>query len=103
MRIICDTHVLLFWADCPERLSQAALVAVERGIETGGLACADISLWEIAMLYARGRINNHAGVSAGDYIRDILAAMEVTVLPIDAASPKSRKARHSPMAIRPTA
>lgn len=85
MRIICDTHVMLFWADQPERLSRAALTAVERGVESGVLVCADISLWEIAMLYARGRINSHAGVSASDYIRDILAAMDVTVLSIDAA------------------
>jgi PIN domain nuclease of toxin-antitoxin system len=57
---------------------------VERGIESGSLVCADISLWEIGMLYARGRINNHAGITAGDYIQDILAAMEMTVLPITA-------------------
>jgi PIN domain nuclease of toxin-antitoxin system len=84
MRIICDTHVLLFWADQPDRLSGAAVAAVEQGMEKGGLACADISLWEIAMLYARGRINNQAGVTAADYIRDILTAMEIDVLPIDA-------------------
>jgi PIN domain nuclease of toxin-antitoxin system len=82
MHAICDTHVLLFWADQPKRLSKAARTAVERGIDDGALACADISLWEIAMLYARGRINNQAGVTATDYIRDILAAMTMTVLPI---------------------
>lgn len=84
MQIICDTHVLLFWADQPQRLSAAARAAVDRGIESGVLACADITLWEVAMLYARGRINNHAGVSAAAYIQDILAAMEMTVLPITA-------------------
>jgi PIN domain nuclease of toxin-antitoxin system len=84
MQIICDTHVLLFWADQPQRLSASARAAVERGLETGTLACADISLWEIAMLYARGRINNHAGVTAADYLRDILDAMELSVLPITA-------------------
>lgn len=84
MRIICDTHILLFWADQPQRLSAPARIALERGIETGSLACADISLWEIAMLYARGRINNHAGIAAAAYIQDILTAMDIAVLPISA-------------------
>ncbi len=84
MQAICDTHVLLYWADQPQRLSKPARTIVERGIEAGSLACADITLWEIAMLYARGRINNHAGVTATDYIRDILDAMAMSVLPITA-------------------
>lgn len=84
MRTICDTHVLLFWADQPHRLSAAALAAVERGVAAGSLVCADISLWEITMLYARGRINTHAGVTAADYIGDIVTAMAVSVLPITA-------------------
>lgn len=84
MLIICDTHILLFWADAPHRLSAAANNAVESGIESETLACSDISLWEIAMLYTRGRINNQASVSSGAYIEDILSAMRLSVLPITA-------------------
>ena len=84
MLTICDTHILLFWADAPKRLSVKADDAVNSGSQSGTLACADISLWEIAMLYERGRINNHAGVSSGAYIQDILLALNVTVLPITA-------------------
>jgi PIN domain nuclease of toxin-antitoxin system len=79
---ICDTHILLFWADAPERLSRAATKALDLGINTKNLACCDISLWEIAMLYSRGRINGHAGISSSAYIQDILTAMNMTVLPI---------------------
>lgn len=82
MQTICDTHVLLFWADRPERLSAAARQAVEQGMASGKLACADISLWEIAMLHARGRINRDSGVAIADYLRDIVLAMDLTVLPI---------------------
>jgi len=78
MLTICDTHILLFWADNPSRLSEKAKLA----LESNALACSDISLWEIAMLYARGRINNQIGVSAADYIQDILLALDVAVLPI---------------------
>ena len=78
MPIICDTHILLFWADDKKRLSVRANAALEQG----NLACSDISLWEIAMLYSRGRINNFAGVTSADYIQDILLALDVTVLPI---------------------
>lgn len=84
MLTICDTHILLFWADAPQRLSASASEALDLGIESETLACSDISLWEIAMLYERGRINNHAGVSAAAYIEDILTAMAITVLPISA-------------------
>ena len=82
MLTICDTHILLFWADSPSWLSPKANTAVNLGIETGSLACSDISLWEIAMLYSRGRINNHAGISASSYLNDILTAMCMSVLPI---------------------
>jgi PIN domain nuclease of toxin-antitoxin system len=78
MLTICDTHILLFWADDKKRLSVKANAA----LETENLACSDISLWEIAMLYSRGRINNYAGVTAAAYIQDILLGLDVTVLPI---------------------
>lgn len=82
MLIICDTPILLFWADQPERLSVPAAATLSAGLESASLACSDISLWEIAMLYNKGRINNQAGISAEDYIQTLLTAMEVTVLPI---------------------
>lgn len=84
MLTICDTHILLFWADEPRRLSSTARAALDLGIESGILACSDISLWEIAMLYTRGRVNNRAGVTSSAYIQDILTCMDMTVLPITA-------------------
>ncbi len=85
MLTICDTHILLFWADDPSRLSATARAAVDLGTESANLvACSDISLWEIAMLYARGRINNRAGVTSSAYIQDILTGMSMAVLPITA-------------------
>jgi PIN domain nuclease of toxin-antitoxin system len=82
MLTICDTNILLFWADEPRRLSATARSALDLGTESANLACSDISLWEIAMLYARGRVNNRAGVASSAYIQDILTGMGMAVLPI---------------------
>lgn len=78
--VVCDTHALLFWAAQPERLPQAAAAILEAERESGNLACPDIVLWEIAMLAAKRRIV--IPVSPADYIRDILLALRLQVLPI---------------------
>ncbi len=78
--ILLDTHVLLFDALVPQRLSKKARQAVEQGFASGTLACSDISLWEIAMLVARGRVNVEQ--DALQFIDDVLKARCVTVLPI---------------------
>jgi len=82
MRAICDTHVLLFHALAPERLSRLAARAVAAGAENGQLACADISLWEIGMLHARGRLGLPADVRIDRFIADVLLDLQLQVLPI---------------------
>ena len=83
MRIICDTHVLLFWADAPNRLGASAQTAIAQGIKDRALACSDISLWEIAMLFAKGRLRQD--VDAICYMNDIITAMSLDVLPVTPA------------------
>lgn len=82
MLTICDTHILLFWADAPHRLTTAARDALDQGMAADQLACCDISLWEIAMLLARGRVRLPPGVPIASYLDDIVLAMHLTVLPI---------------------
>ncbi|MFM8603932.1 MAG: type II toxin-antitoxin system VapC family toxin [Cyanobium sp.] len=82
MPTICDTHILLFWAHEPERLSCAARQALELGRSKGELAIADISLWELALLHERGRLVLPREVGAGLYMRQLLAALRLQVLPI---------------------
>lgn len=81
--IICDTHALLFWADAPQRLGPKARQTMDEAAESGDLACCTISLWEIAMLDARGRLNIASDNVAG-YIDDIISALNLQVLPITA-------------------
>ena len=82
MPTICDTHILLFWAHEPERLSGPARQALELGRSQGELAIADITLWELALLHERGRLVLPADLSANFYLKQLLAALRLQVLPI---------------------
>ncbi len=55
--VILDTCALVFDSLTPDRLSSPAREAIEQADAAGELACSDISLWEIAMLVERGRLN----------------------------------------------
>lgn len=54
--ILLDTHVLLWTALQPSRLSRAASNAIARAEARDGLAIASITLWEIAQLVDLGRL-----------------------------------------------
>ena len=54
--ITLDTHVILWDALQPELLSDKAKEAIEKANQTDGLFFCSISLWEIAMLIRKKRI-----------------------------------------------
>jgi PIN domain nuclease of toxin-antitoxin system len=54
--ILLDTHALFWFAVQPPRLSAAATGAIKRAVAAGGIAVASISLWELAMMVARGAL-----------------------------------------------
>lgn len=81
--VICDTHVLLFDALEPARLSRAARLALDRAENGAELACADITLWEMAMVFERKR-DYLRSKPAQVLIQEIIDAREVRVLAIDA-------------------
>ena len=83
MRIICDTHIPLFWANAPSRLGRSAAAALEKGRQDGQLAIADISLWELALLHERGRLLLPVDVSPVEYVSRLLQALRLQVLPIN--------------------
>ena len=78
--IVLDTHVLLYDALSPKKLSRPARAALEEGSASNALACSDISLWEIAMLIARGRVP--VDTDAVEFLDDLVHARSVRVLPI---------------------
>jgi PIN domain nuclease of toxin-antitoxin system len=81
--VLLDTCALIYDALTPERLGRKALKAIEKGEETGSLACSDIALWEIAMLVGKGRLD--PGTDSLSFIRLLLAARNIQVVPITAA------------------
>jgi PIN domain nuclease of toxin-antitoxin system len=54
--IVLDTHVWLWWLSNPEKLSPAAAERIEKETQTSGIRISSISVWEIAMLVAKGRL-----------------------------------------------
>jgi PIN domain nuclease of toxin-antitoxin system len=76
--ILLDTQVLIWAVDDSERLSRRAVSEIRRARRGGGLAVSAISLWELASLFARGRIQAYGTIEAS--VR--LLIEDVTVRPI---------------------
>ena len=55
--ITLDTHIIIWDALQPEKLSPKVRTTIDRANEMGEIVIADISLWEIAMLMAKKRLN----------------------------------------------
>ncbi len=58
--IVVDTHVIIWDALKPERLSENAKNAINEANENDGIVFCEISLWEIAMLISKERISVEA-------------------------------------------
>ena len=78
--ILLDTHVILWAAIEPKRLSRAAESALKRARRNDGLAVASISLWELASLFAQSRIETYGTVEAS--VRQVLETVGALVKPI---------------------
>jgi PIN domain nuclease of toxin-antitoxin system len=80
--VVLDTHVLVYDALAPQRLSQRAQRAIATADRAKALACSDISLWEIAMLVTKGRLD--PGIDVVPFLQDVVTARALRVLPITA-------------------
>lgn len=78
--LVLDTCALIFDALDPNRLSKKAAAAITQAHDAEQVACCDISLWEIAMLVEKNRLD--PGTSAQEFIHLMLAARKISVLPI---------------------
>jgi PIN domain nuclease of toxin-antitoxin system len=78
--ILLDTHVLIWRALVPERLSERAKRVVDDASQQGELMIADITLWEIAMLVAKKRIQITTDIDS--FLNLLLQAYALRVRPI---------------------
>jgi PIN domain nuclease of toxin-antitoxin system len=80
--ILLDTHVLLWLAVKPARLSKPATRAIKRAERAGGVAISSITLWEIAQLVDDRRVKVHGSTEA--FLDSLCQSSELTVLVITA-------------------
>src|SRR5208282_1532507 len=78
--ILLDTHALVWAVAAPNRLSRAAAAAIRKARAKDGVAISAITLWELANLVARGRIQAYGTVEAS--VR--LLSEGVTIRPLTA-------------------
>jgi PIN domain nuclease of toxin-antitoxin system len=76
--IFLDTHVLIWMASDPKRLSKKAREAIREARQNTGVAIAAITLWELAWLAENGRIQVAGSVES--FVRE--TASRVVIQPI---------------------
>ncbi|MEO6697613.1 MAG: type II toxin-antitoxin system VapC family toxin [Gammaproteobacteria bacterium] len=81
--IVLDTCVLIYDALTPNKLSKAARRALSEAERKGQILCSDISLWEIAMLIAKKRLD-----PATDYLTFIKAVLAARTIQVKDISPE---------------
>lgn len=79
-KVFCDTQAIVFCGLAPERLSPAAANCMQIEQEQNNLACADIVLWEIAMLCKRRRID--LGTTIEEFLHYLEEGLALTIVPI---------------------
>jgi PIN domain nuclease of toxin-antitoxin system len=78
--ILLGTHVLVWLVAEPSQLSRRAASAIRRARANQGIGIAAISLWELALLFARGRLRASCTVEAS--ARRVVEGAGVTIKPI---------------------
>jgi PIN domain nuclease of toxin-antitoxin system len=82
--LLLDTHVWLWYAEgVSERLRPASVRRLEEARQSDGLIVSAVSVWEIGMHLARGRIQ--LTVPLRDWIDSALGAPGIRLAPLDAA------------------
>ena len=78
--LLLDTCAFVYDALAPKQLSRRARRTIEDAAQKGVIAISDITLWEIAMLVAKGRLD--PGTDTGEFLRIAISARAVTIMPI---------------------
>lgn len=83
--LLLDTHIWLWYAEGnAQRLSAASVRKLDHARQAEGLRISAISVWEIGIRHAKGKIQLAAPLR--DWVRNALAPAGITLLPLDAES-----------------
>ena len=78
MKLLLDTHIFIWWADHPERLSPAALSALED--ETNELLLSVASVWEMQIKIQLGKLK--LSLSLKELLKNQKETNDLTVSPV---------------------
>ena len=78
MKLLLDTHIFIWWADQPERLSPAALSALED--EANELLLSTASLWEMQIKIQLSKLK--LSLPLKDLLKNQQETNDLTVLPV---------------------
>ena len=73
--ILLDTHVVIWMASDPGKLSRTAGDAIRKASREGGIAISAMTLWELAWLMTNGRLDITGTVEA--FVEEIAARTAV--------------------------
>lgn len=80
--IVLDTHVLIWWVSDPARLAARARELVDGAVANESpIAVSSISIWEIAMLVAHGRLA--LTINADAWIAHLESLPFLSFVPVD--------------------
>ncbi len=79
--IVLDTHAWVWWVSGSTELSRRARRAIEAGVEDGSVRVSAISVWEVAQLVARGRLE--LTVDVADWVGSCEALPFLGFVPVD--------------------
>jgi PIN domain nuclease of toxin-antitoxin system len=80
--LLLDTHVWIWVAEgVPEKIPPAAMQHIDNAARVGGLYVSVISVWEIGMLAAKGRIRLSKPVRR--WVNEALEAPGLRLLPLE--------------------
>ena len=79
--IVLDTHAWIWWVSNPENLSDVATDAINKAIPEMKIHVSSISVWEVALLVARGRLKLTLDVS--DWVAKSESLPFLTFIPVN--------------------
>jgi PIN domain nuclease of toxin-antitoxin system len=81
--VVLDTHVLLWWAVDPDKLSSGAAASLA-AMERQGAFASSISIWELGVKIQRGKLE--IGISIDEFARRIRKSGIIELLPVNTAT-----------------